>query len=93
MFIVRWYYRPHIREAIVVMMAVRCTIWVRRSVQDVYGFFHYVLSLYIIKVCYTVSFTVLWYYFIIEHIMPPKKYTMDELDKIFDEKPGHLNMI
>ena len=76
-------------------MVVGCTIWVRRSVQDVYGFFHYVLSLYIIKVCYTVSydivilieymFIILWY-FVIDHSMPPKKYTMDKLDKKFDEK-------
>ena len=29
---------------------------------------------------------ILWYYFIIDHNMPPKKYTMDELDKKFDEK-------
>ena len=29
---------------------------------------------------------ILWYYFIIDHNMPPKKYAMNELDKKFDEK-------
>ena len=28
----------------------------------------------------------LWYYFIIDHNIPPNKYTMDELDKKSDEK-------
>ena len=29
---------------------------------------------------------ILWCYFIIDHNMPPEKYTMDELDKKSDKK-------
>ena len=83
-------------------MAVGLTIWVRRSVQDVYGFSLCFITLYHKNMfgsyylhCCTVSndiviliyyVLVILWYFIIDHNMPPKKYAMNELDKKFDEK-------